>query len=128
MYKKLKKHENTVFGYKKVSKTKPENLKIFFDPKLYIETFCTVVKNLIVFAIFWILGFLGFFGKDLCIKRSKNTKSTVFGYKNGSKTKSDNWKIFFDPKLYIEIFCTFVKYCIVSVIFWILGFLVRICE
>ena len=31
----VKKHENTVFGYKKGSKTKSENKKIFFDPKLY---------------------------------------------------------------------------------------------
>ena len=74
----VKKHKNTVFGYKKGSKTKSEKSKIFLDPKLYIETFCTFVKNLIVFVIFRFLGFLGFFGKDLCIKWSKNTKNTFF--------------------------------------------------
>ena len=57
MYKKVKKHENTVFGYKKGSKTKSENLKIFFDPKLYIETFCIFEKNLILFDIFEFFGF-----------------------------------------------------------------------
>ena len=57
MYKKVKKHENTVFGYKKGSKTKSENLKIFFDPKLYIETFCIFEKNLILLDIFEFFGF-----------------------------------------------------------------------
>ena len=34
------------------STAKSENEKVFFDPKMYIETFCTFVKNLIVFDIF----------------------------------------------------------------------------
>ena len=76
-----KKHKNTVFGYKKGSKTKSENKKIFFDPKMYIETFCTFVKNHIVFDIF---GF-SFFGKDLCIKWSKNTKIPFLVTKRGQK-------------------------------------------
>ena len=58
LLKMVRKHKNTVFDYKKGSKTKSEKSKIFLDPKLYIETFCTFVKNLIVFAIFWIVGFL----------------------------------------------------------------------
>ena len=47
----VKKHNNTVLGYKKGSKTKSENEQIFFDPKLYIELFCNFVKNLIVLCI-----------------------------------------------------------------------------
>ena len=70
-------------------------------------------------------------GKKHCYqfthKLRKNTKNTVFSYKKGSKTKSENKKIFFDPKLYIESFCTFVKNLIVLDVFVILGFLVRIC-
>ena len=41
----VKKDEHTVFGYKKGSKTKSENQKIFYDPKLYIESLETFVKN-----------------------------------------------------------------------------------
>ena len=42
---------------------------------MYIETFCTFVKNLIVFVIFLFLGFLGIFGKDLCIQMLKKAQN-----------------------------------------------------
>ena len=57
----------------------------------------------------------------------KNEKNTVLGYKKGLKIKSGYSKIFFDPKLYIELFFIFAKNLIVMDIFVILGFLVRIC-
>ena len=60
------------------------------------------------------------------LDKSKKHKNTVLGYKKGSKTKSENGKIFFDPKLYIELFCNFVKYLIVLDVVLILGILVRI--
>ena len=55
----------------------------------------------------------------------KNQKK-VLGHKKGSKIKSENSKIFFDPKLYVEIFWTFVKILIVSDVFVILDVLVGI--
>ena len=49
---KSKKHKNTVLGYKKWSKTKSENEKIFFDPKLYIKSFINFLEKYIVLGIF----------------------------------------------------------------------------
>ena len=46
-----KKHKNTVLGYKKGSKTKSENEKIFFDSKLYIKSFINFLEKYIVLGI-----------------------------------------------------------------------------
>ena len=69
----VKKHKNTVLGYKKGSKTKSENGKIFFDPKLYIELFCNFVKYLIVIDVVLILGIL-FFIKTKKKKKEKESR------------------------------------------------------
>ena len=134
----MKKHGNTVFGYKKGQK---QNLKIniIFRPqvvKLNILSFCEKphsFRYFLNFELFWIFlncGLFWDFGKDLSIKLWQNTTIQFLVTKRGQKQNLKIKTIFCDPKLHIERFCTFVKSLKIFDIFWILGFLgvlVRIC-